>query len=371
MIRILVPIFSRLALGGGVGEITRMLARHAGSSGFTMTDFQGYDLAEGYPINRPSSSLKLKRKIFHLKHMAAFSSSRQDSDLVFFQTSMSRPAFTRDAVYMSHCLRDTQRYSVFIHGWNWGFVGLVERLRLRRIATRCLSGADVILVLATVFKNRLVEWGVPAAKIHVITTMIDEELFEHCDIGQRLKRLDQGEALRVLFMGRVVKQKGVHELIDAFALYQAKNPAATLTVAGDGPELENLRRRVRKEGTPNISFAGFVTGERKARILQEADVLVLPTYHGEGLPVAVLEAVAFGCAVVTRPVAGLADFVDSDMGFVTESMDPRIYQELLQRLTDRELLLRIARYNHDHVGKDITGPIVSRRIFALLREQGR
>jgi glycosyltransferase involved in cell wall biosynthesis len=66
---------------------------------------------------------------------------------------------------------------------------------------------------------------------------------------------------------------------------------------------------------------------------------VFPTFHGEGMPNAVLEAMAFGLPVITRPVGGLADFFETGrMGYLTESKDPLVLAKLIENLLENEAL---------------------------------
>ncbi|VVB68309.1 D-inositol-3-phosphate glycosyltransferase [Candidatus Norongarragalina meridionalis] len=97
-------------------------------------------------------------------------------------------------------------------------------------------------------------------------------------------------SLKIVFAGRLVAVKGVRYLLDAM-----KSVHAELLVAGEGPESEALRRRA---GT-NVKFLGHRTDV--AKLLAENEIFVLPSLS-EGLPVALLEAMASGCACVVTDV---------------------------------------------------------------------
>ena len=97
------------------------------------------------------------------------------------------------------------------------------------------------------------------------------------------------------------------------------HPAAHFIVGGGNPPDD-----VRGLAAPiavAVEFPGFVRGQDKARLLQQAALLVLPSY-AEGLPIAVLEALAAGLPVVTTPVGGLTDFfVDGVNGLLVPPGD--------------------------------------------------
>jgi glycosyltransferase involved in cell wall biosynthesis len=102
----------------------------------------------------------------------------------------------------------------------------------------------------------------------------------------------------VLFMGRLVPEKGVHRLIEAYRGLKTEMP---LVIAGPEMHAEEYCKTLRKmaEGDARIRFVGPVTGETKERLLAHAYVFVLPS-EIEGLPVSVLEAACRGvCPVVS------------------------------------------------------------------------
>src|SRR3712207_2970921 len=98
-----------------------------------------------------------------------------------------------------------------------------------------------------------------------------------------------------------------------------------------------------KPGSMECDSSGYVRGADKIAALRTADVYLFPTEYGEGLPISILEAMAMQLQVVTRPVGGIADFfVDGEMGFVSDSVDPTVFADLVERLIDdRQLRLRI------------------------------
>jgi len=128
-------------------------------------------------------------------------------------------------------------------------------------------------------------------------------------------------------------------------------------VAGDGLEFAGAKRYAEVQGIENVNFTGYITGSAKHKAFLEADVFLFPTY-GEGLPISVLEAMAYGLPVITRPVGGIKDFfVNGTMGYLIESKEPRDFAELMGTLLrDPESLERIGTFNRnyarEHFGAD-------------------
>ena len=96
----------------------------------------------------------------------------------------------------------------------------------------------------------------------------------------------------VLFLGTIGERKGSFDLLRAFAAVKSQVPQARLVVGGDG-DVEGLLAKAKTLHISDaIDYVGWVDGEDKSRLMSESWVFALPSYH-EGLPMAILEAMAF------------------------------------------------------------------------------
>ncbi len=110
----------------------------------------------------------------------------------------------------------------------------------------------------------------------------------------------------LLFVGRLIREKGIFELLDAFGVVRRSHPCR-LRIVGRGPAEPDVLRRVRMMGLSDVvEVLGYVTGDDLDRAYRSADVFVLPSYR-EGFPLVVMEAMGYGLPIVTTPIRGCAD----------------------------------------------------------------
>jgi len=156
------------------------------------------------------------------------------------------------------------------------------------------------LVLTAVERFRPRAAAAIAAKTHVVPNGI--ELPETVAPGERAGGRGNGKT-QVLAVGRLIADKAMDVVIDAAAGAESR-----LVIAGDGPERARLTALAAARGG-DVHFEGAVPRARLNELYRSADVVVLASRRGEGLPNALLEAFAWGRPVVATPVGGVPDLV--------------------------------------------------------------
>jgi len=269
-------------------------------------------------------------------------------DLVHLNPSLDFKSFIRDGIFALLARANKKKIVVFFHGWKKSCEVRIERYFLWLFKS-FFGKIDTFIVLSNEVKETLEKWCV-VQPIYKEVTVINEDEFVGFDIQNALKKRQGSEKYRILFLSRIIREKGIYEAVQAVSFLQAKYPVIELLVAGDGDELESVKSFVRNRGISNITFVGYVRGEDKRRIFENSQVLCFPTSHGEGLPVSVVEAMAYGLPVVTRPVGGLADFFENGKhGFISDSLEPEIFANFIEKLfLDRKLYEGISLYNYQY-----------------------
>ena len=144
---------------------------------------------------------------------------------------------------------------------------------------------------------------------------------------------DDADALLVVAVGRLVDGKGYDDLLDAFGTVLAEQPRAQLLVLGDGPDGPRLRSRAQE---PGLVGRVHLLGQRDdvAALLSASDLYVSAS-HWEGLPLAMLEAMAAGLPVVVTDVGDVPTVVDRASGLLVAAQQPEaLAQAVLELLRD-------------------------------------
>lgn len=228
-----------------------------------------------------------------------------------------------------------------------------------RLYGEMLKRADAVICVGSVLRNQIVErFPKYAAKIGVIPNVI---AFDRFVPGPERSP----EMLRWLYVGRLVKQKGVTELLEAFARVAAKEPRATLTMVGHGALDDELRKRAAELGLEDrFRILPPVAPEAVGTLMHEYDLLVHASKL-ETFGMTIVEAIATGLPVLTtrsggpdETMAGIEPMVGALMDV---SNDPAVIVDAYWRLRDRahELDLRGARkvlegrYGREAVAKQL------------------
>lgn len=338
---------------GGVAAFVRMLMRHASPEinydYFVIGDRQG---------NR-SRLLKILRPVLDGFRLIALL-RRKSYEAAHINPSLNMKSVLRDGLFIIilHAM-GIGNSLVFFHGWNQETQETINSNRLlKKLFTSVFSTARQIGVLSGRFRNALIAMGFHPEKIVVFTTMFDGQALT---VDHKPRKRNH----QLLFISRLVKAKGCQETLEAFQLLCRKYPALELIIAGDGPELENLVQLSRNMGLHGrVRFLGYITGREKAKVLNEAGILVFPTYYGEGCPIILLEAMGAGMGIVTSMDGGIPDILESGRdASLLEDVAPRhIAAAVDELLSNPHLLDNMQNHNRQRAWDCFEAGIVSRRI---------
>jgi len=245
-----------------------------------------------------------------------------------------------------------------LHGGGFRqFATLRSGVLARRWIRHTLERSSLVIALSDGWANFLRSYA-PRARVTVVPNAVPVPA-----------RPGQGEAGRILFLGRLEEAKGVAELLDAAALLAPRFPALRLVLAGSG-DLDAWRSAAQARGLAGrVELTGWLDGPARDAQLARAAVFCLPS-HAEGLPMSMLEAMAVGKAVVVSRVGGIPEAVaDGDNGLLVAPRDvPALAAALARLLSDQALRQRLGARARQSVAERFSTAVVGATLSGVYRE---
>lgn len=206
------------------------------------------------------------------------------------------------------------------------------------LTRRVVRAADRLLVVSEDLGRLAVsDYGAEPARVRTIANGCDAATFHRADRGDARAALGvDADADLVLYVGRLVAEKGVRELIEATRRLRTKRPRLALALVGSGPlHAELAAGFAGDQAGLRVHLPGAQPPERVARWMAAANLLALPSYS-EGYPNVLVEALACGRPVVATPVGGVPEIVDATCGLLVPPRDPGALAEALDAALARD-----------------------------------
>lgn len=287
-------------------------------------------------------------------------------DLVHVNPSLTLKSFLRDGFIVRQARRCGIPVVVFFRGWEEVTEQRIEK-RWQWLFRMLYGDASLFIVLASDFANKLHQWGI-TAPVALATTAVPDEALAGFSMEKKLQYLQGVDEIRVLFLARIEPGKGVLETLEGVGRLVRAGLKVRLTIAGDGAAMKDVVKAI--ESNPDlktcVNLAGYVRGEEKTKLLASHHVYCLPT-AGEGMPNSLLEAMAFGMAIVTCGVGGIKDFFEEGvMGHLLERVSGADVADKLQMLVDQpSRIIEMAAYNHGYARENFLAGKVGGRLIEM------
>lgn len=223
-------------------------------------------------------------------------------DIVHIHTSI-RGSLLRKSLLAATCIALRQRYIVHLH--SGAIVQYVEELpALGRRFVRFVWKHSAQLICLS---REMQEWlshrcKLDASKCQLVYNGI-------ADPSRRdYTRASPRKTVSILFLGKLMEMKGTTVLLDAAEKLAQRGHSYKLLVGGTGDVNAFVADIERRGLSDRVTYLGWVAGEKKTHFLAQADVFVLPS-RSEGFPVSIVEAMAFGAAIVSTNIPGVVDAI--------------------------------------------------------------
>jgi colanic acid/amylovoran biosynthesis glycosyltransferase len=222
----------------------------------------------------------------------------------------------------------------------------LDKPRYRAATREMLDAVRLVLVRSESLARALKELGCPNEKIRLHRAGIPL-----AEISFRLRIWPNDGRWKFLQAGRLIEKKGFETSLRAFAEFQRQNPGATFVIAGEGPLRDSLRELTRNLGiTERVRFAGFLSQAELREEFFQAHIFLHPSELGkdgnqEGVPNAMLEAMASGLPVFATTHGGIPEAIENGIsGVLVNEGDHAALATALIHWTGRpEEMSRLAR----------------------------
>jgi len=176
----------------------------------------------------------------------------------------------------------------------------------------------------------------PQQKIKIIPNGVDTNFFKP---NQKVKKENI-----ILFVGRLIKRKGVSYLIEAFTLLEEKHRKSwQIWIVGDGPEKKNLIKLCKiNKINKKVKFLGRKKKKELIKIYNQAKFFILPSLN-EGMSNTLLEAMACGLPVITTKTGGVEQLVEKDNGLIIKKLKIKKLRSALKKFAKNKNLSKMGK----------------------------
>lgn len=164
--------------------------------------------------------------------------------------------------------------------------------------------------------------------------------------------VNNGDTIVLSYIGRIIKEKGVLNLLEAFSELRKKYSNIELHIAGDGPLLEKIKNEYTDS---HIHFLGKLNYEEVMNLCVKTDIFVHPSMYPEGLPTSILEAGVMKCAVVATDRGGTKEVINnSNVGLIVKENVEDLVKKLDFLLSNYDEMNKLKENIHNRIIHNFT-----------------
>jgi len=219
---------------------------------------------------------------------------------------------------------------------------LLDKLIFKKLSVKVWRNAEKVIANSQGLKDLALKAN-PSQRIEVIYNGIDAKEFKP-DLAKKM-----GETIKLISVGRLIPRKGYDYLIKALEGLSGFE----LTLIGDGDQKEYLEKLAKRKGV-GVNFLGKIEHNLIRDYLKKADIFILPSLN-EGMPNAILEAMASGLAIIATDTGGSAELIQGN-GFVIEKGNVGQIQESLIKFLENKEQMRLMGNRSREIAENLSWP---------------
>lgn len=254
---------------------------------------------------------------------------------------------TPSAVGLKHLIRKPIVYSVHSteFGRRNGIHGNMQRLIHETEGWGTYESKEIIVCSKYMKEHVVWLFGVPAEKVHVIPNGVSEPIPVKASVEFRRKYALDSEKI-ILFVGRIVNEKGLNVLIGALPYVLKSGINAKIVAVGDGYAINRMKEIAWELGVyDKVYFTGYLSDEELNKAFKVSDVLVVPSLY-EPFGMVALEGMINKLPVIVSDTGGLAEIIEDGVNGlkVPPNNSEELSKKLIALLSDENLKRRISEF---------------------------
>ena len=278
-------------------------------------------------------------------------------DIVHLNTSFDMKALLRDCFTVYLLKSSGAKIFLKFHGSDARLLKTANPA-LAFVWRRLLSRVDGVGLLSSEERANFLRAGVSEQKLFVVSNVVDtlppnSELPGHT--------IQTSDIPLLLFIGRLIPEKGIRDVIHACQLLRERNQEFRLVCLGDGRARRDAEREVARLNLQDyVRFVGYIPEEEAAAFYASGTMLLFPTYHDEGFPMVIFNAAAAGLPIITTRIRAAADYLrePDNCLWATERRPDVLADKIIELLKTTELRTRMS-CNNKQLAAQFSAEIVT------------
>ncbi len=247
------------------------------------------------------------------------------------------------------------------HKWLWPIRKSIKKMSLQRCDKITCSGKEEIKILKTKFQ-------IPADRISYLLNPMDLQRFQIRDRNKIAEKLKERSEFRyVLYVGRLVKNKGLEELLDVFKKLNEKFPDVKLIIIGDGSLYDEILSYIKQNNfEDSIFLKGRLSHDLISYYYNISDVLIMNVLSGS-LANVIIEAIASGLPIVASDIGTYKEFVDEKKGtgvLIKPGNKKELYDGIVHILENKKAFSK----NNRNLVKEFSYESFSKKLLNIYEE---
>ena len=251
--------------------------------------------------------------------------------IVHFHTA-EKNSFWRKTALMEIAYFFNKKVIMHMHGATFkDFYSNASEVVQKRILLK-IQKMHKIIVLSNSWQEWFISIGISPQKIAIINNIICHPRVHPTN--------SNSTKIHLLFLGEIGDRKGIFDILKTIYENHVYFSQRIVFKIGGNKNEDKLKERIKEYHLEDfVCFEGWVSGEKKEELLSWADIYILPSFN-EGLPIGILEAMSYNCAIIASSVGGIPDIITHNKNgmLVAPGNTCEIYQALKLLIDDRDRL---------------------------------